>query len=275
MNFPLENCIVADLHFSAPQVQKLLQFPHLLTYVLLDLQLLEKEINKLGKERAIASNLSGEELDLLSKFASAKRKREWTGGRFAAKYATKRLLEQIESQKNVMDWSSHIISVAENGRPFLSVNKENTTRSLPDISISHSASMAAAMAVYKGYCGVDIQKVTPQVIKVSDRFCTHDEKQILQDFFPVESEKQAAPLTKLWAAKEALRKASSLGSLPGFLELELIEITADQLQKEAGLWGFIFNWKNPAGSVYEKCRVAVTHKEDYALALTARSDTVG
>ena len=85
----------------------------------------------------------------------------------------------------------------------------------------------------------------------------------------MESEKQAAPLTKLWAAKEALRKASSLGSLPGFLELELIEITADQLQKEAGLWGFIFNWKNPAGSAYEKCRVAVAHKEDYALALTA------
>lgn len=274
MDFPLENCIVADLHFSAPQVQKLLQYPHLLTYVLLDLQLLEKEINKLGKERVTASSLSGEELSLLSKFTSAKRKREWTGGRFAAKYATKRLLEQTESQKNVMDWSSHIISVAENGRPFLSANKENTAQSLPDISISHSASMAAAMAAHKGYCGVDIQKVTPQVIKVSDRFCTHDEKHILQNFFSVESEKQAAPLTKLWAAKEALRKAFSLSSLPGFLELELIEITADQLQKEAGLWGFIFNWKNPAGSAYEKCRVAVTHKEDYALALTARSDTL-
>ena len=275
MDFPLENCIVADLHFAAPQVQKLLQYPHLLTYVLLDLQLLEKEINKQGKERAIASNLSGEEMDLLSKFTSAKRKREWTGGRFAAKYATARLLEQIESQKNVMDWSSHIISVAENGRPYLAVNKENPTQSLPDISISHSASMAAAMAVYKGYCGLDIQKVTPQVIKVSDRFCTHDEKQILQDFFPVESEKKAVPLTKLWSAKEALRKAYSLGSLPGFLELELIEITADQLQKKADLWGFIFNWKNPAGSAYEKCRVAVTHKEDYALALTARDDNVG
>ena len=37
------------------------------------------------------------------------------------------------------------LSLDENGRPFLSVNKENTTQSLPDISISHSASMAAAM----------------------------------------------------------------------------------------------------------------------------------
>ena len=71
MDFSLENCIVADLHFSAPQVQKLLQYQHLLTYVLLDLQLLEKKINKLGEEKAIAYNFSREELDLLSKFASA------------------------------------------------------------------------------------------------------------------------------------------------------------------------------------------------------------
>ncbi|MEN8233135.1 MAG: 4'-phosphopantetheinyl transferase superfamily protein [Thermodesulfobacteriota bacterium] len=274
MDFPLENCIVADLHFSAPQVQKLLQYQHLLTYVLLDLQLLEKEINKLGEEKALANNLSREELDLLSKFASAKRKREWLGGRFAAKYTAAQLLEQIESQKNAMHWSSYSIIADENGRPFLSVNKENTTQSLPDISISHSASMAAAMAVYKGYCGVDIQKVTPRVIKVSDRFCTHDEKQILQDFFSVEPEKQAAPLTKLWAAKEALRKASYMSLLPGFLELELIEIT-NPLQKKSGPWGFIFNWKNPGGPSHKECRVAVAHIEDYALALTARGDTVG
>ena len=275
MDFPLENCIVADLHFSAPQVQKLLQYPYLLTYVLLDLQLLEKEIIKLGEEKATACNLSKGELDLLSKFSSAKRKREWTGGRFAAKYATARLLAQIESQKNVLPWSSHIISAAENGRPFLSVNKEDATQPLPDISISHSASMAAAMAVYKGYCGVDIQKVSPRVIKVSDRFCSQEEKQILQNFFPVEPAKLALPMTKLWAAKEALRKASSPGSLSGFLEFELIEITAYSLQKEVDFWGFIFNWNNPAGSEYEKCRVAVTLREDYALALTVMSDIVG
>jgi phosphopantetheinyl transferase len=274
MDFSLENSIVENQHFSVPQVQEMLQYPHILTYVLLDLQLLEQEVNKAGEERIIANNLSRGELDQLGKFALAKRKREWIGGRFAAKFATKRLLEQIKFPKNVRHWSGYTIIVDENGRPFLQADKENIA--LPvDISISHSASMAATMAVQKGYCGIDIQKVTPQIFKVKDRFCTHGEKQVLEDFFPVGPEQQAAPLTKLWAAKEALRKASNLSSLPGFLELQLIEIKTDTLQKESGPWGFIFNWQTPAGLAHKKCTVAVTCiEEDYALALTVRGDTV-
>jgi len=274
MDIPLENCIIADQAFSLPQVQELLQYPHLLTCVLLDLRLLEEEINKLGEGKAISCNLSGEELDQLSIFTWAKRKREWIGGRFAAKYATAQLLQQIKSQKKGIHWSNHIIITDENGRPFLSASSENATQPLPDISISHSASMAAAMAVHKGSCGVDVQRVTPKVNKVSDRFCTHGEKQILQEFFPVVPEQQAAALTKLWAAKEALKKASSMSSLPGFLELELFEITSDPLHRKSGPWGFIFNWKNSAEITHKKCRVAVTQIEDYALALTAKGDIV-
>ena len=273
MELPLKNCVIADQAFSLPQVQELLQYPHLLTYILLDLRLLEEEINRRGEERAVTCNLSREELALLSIFTMAKRKREWIGGRFAAKYATAQLLEQVQSQKKGLHWSSHSIITAENGRPFLSASNKSAT--LPcDISISHSASMAAAMAVHKGYCGIDVQRVTPKVNKVSDRFCTYGEKQILQELFPEAPEQQAVPLTKLWAAKEALRKVSSMSSLPGFLELELFEITSDPLQKKSGPWGFIFNWKNSAGITHKKCRVAVTHIEDYALALTARDDTV-
>ena len=272
MEFPIENCIVAGQHFSGPRVQELLQYPHMLTWVLLDLQLLEKEASKSGEEGAIAGNLSREELERLSTFTLAKRKREWLGGRFAAKYATKQLLQQIGSPKNVLPWSSHTILADENGRPFLSVTGENTTQHC-DISISHSESMAAAMATHKGYCGIDIQKVTPKVIKVRDRFCTLGEKTILEDFFPAGPEQQAAPLTKLWAAKEALRKVSHLRLLPGFLDLELIEISADPLQKKSGPWGFVFNWKNSGGLAHKKCIVTIIHADDYALALTARSDT--
>jgi len=276
MDFPIEKCMVAGQHFSAPPLQKLLQYPHLLTCVLLDLQLLEEKINNLGRKEVTACNLSSKELSLLGKLTSDKRKREWLGGRFAAKYAIAQLLEQVAPPRNIMHWSSNIIIADENGRPFLSTSKGNITHiPTPDISISHSDSMAAAMAVHKGYCGIDIQKVTPKVIKVSDRFCTHAEKQILQDFFPMEIEKQAVPLTKLWAAKETLRKASNMSSLPGFLELELIEITTAPLDIKSGPWGFIFNWKNAGGLTNKKCAVAVAQMEDYALALTARDDTVG
>ena len=218
-------------------------------------------------------NLSREELDLLSSFTLAKRKREWLGGRFAAKYAATRLLNQIESPKNVLHWSKYIVTADENGRPLLSTSNENIAQP-GDVSISHSASMAAAMAVHKGYCGIDIQKITPKVFKVNDRFCTHDEKQILEDFFSLGPENQANYLTKLWAAKEALRKVSNKTSLPGFLELELNEITSGPLQKKSGPWVFIFTWKNPAGLTRKKYRVAISHIEDYALALTARDDIV-
>jgi len=276
MDFPLKNCIIADQCFSIPQVQELLQYPHLLTYVQIDLKLLEEEISKLGEKKAITCSLSREEKDLLSTLSLDKRRKEWLGGRFAAKYATAGLFEQVESQKHDMHWSRYAIIVDKNGRPYLSANNKNAAHlTMPDISISHSGSLAVAMAAQKGFCGVDIQNVTQKVFKVSDRYCSHNEKQILEKFFPVEPEKQAAPLTKLWAAKEALRKVSAMNSLPGFLELELIEITTAPLQKESGPWGFIFNWKNSAGLTHKKCTVAVTHIEDYALALTARGDTLG
>lgn len=273
MDLQIKKCITANPQLPVPRVAELLHYNHSLTYVLLNLQLLEEEMDKLGEETAAVSHLSEEELVQFDKFASPKRKREWLGGRFAAKHATAKLLERTKSQDNDMHWSGYIIMADKNGRPFLSANKRNPENTC-DISISHSASMAAAMAVNKGYCGVDIQQVSPQVIKVRERFCTNKEKKILQDFFSVEPEEQAVPLTKLWAAKEALRKASFLDSLPGFLELKLIEITAAPLQKNAGLWGFIFNCKNPAGSTHDICRVAVSPIEDYVLALTVRDDTV-
>jgi len=267
MDLQIEKCIIANRRLPDPMVAEILRYRHSLTFVLLDLRLLE---DKLDQETAAVSYLSEEELAQLSKFTSSKRTREWLGGRIAAKLATARLLEQVGFEDNDVDWSGHIIMTDKNGRPFLSANKGNPTNSV-DISISHSGSMAAAMAVAKGCCGVDIQNVSPQVIKVSERFCTEKEKKVLQAFLPVESDNLAISLTKLWSAKEALRKASLLDSLPGFLELELIEITNESAYRETDLWRFVFKWKKPAGSVHEICSVAVSHFEDYALALTVRN----
>jgi len=272
MDLQIEKCITTNRKLPAPMVAKLLSYGHSLTFVLLDLKLLEEKMNRLGTEKTAASCLSGEELLRLSRFTSPKRKREWLGGRIAAKLAAARLLEQVESEDNSVDWYGHIIMVDKNGRPFLSVNNWNPASSV-DISISHSGSVAAALAVDNGYCGVDIQKVSEQAIKVSERFCTHKEKKILQAFFPVGADNQAIPLTKLWAAKEALRKASLLDSLPGFLELELIEITEEPVYKKTDLRRFVFKWKKPAGSIHEICSVAVTHIENYALAFTVRHFT--
>jgi phosphopantetheinyl transferase (holo-ACP synthase) len=269
MNFTLEKCMVEVSHLSVSGMREILRYSHLMTCVLLDLRLLDGEVKKLGKDKIITSSLSGQEVVLLDKFTSAKRQKEWIGGRFAAKYATAKLLKQGDPQQNI-SWSSLIIDADENSRPFLSSGNDEPGNTMPDISISHSGSMAAAMAIEKGLCGIDIQQVTPKIMKVRNRFCTREELKILEKSFSMEPE---TPLTLLWAAKETLRKASNLDSLPGFMELQLLEITTDPSAIKSGPWCFILNWKN-AGGAKNKCTVAVTQIEDYALALTVRDDTV-
>ena len=98
MDLQIEQCITDNNGLPAQMVTKLLGYRHSLTYVLIDLQLLEEKITKPGKETAAESYLSGEELGRLSKFTSPKRKLEWLGGRFVAKLATARLFEQVESE---------------------------------------------------------------------------------------------------------------------------------------------------------------------------------
>ena len=163
----------------------------------------------------------------------------------------------------------------KNGRPFLAAATKK--EALPDISISHSGDLAAAMAVSRGLCGIDIQKITDRVVKVRNRFCSPNEEHLIQSFFKTFRAEQSSALTKLWAAKEALRKAAAIDALPGFLELELTGITTASPHTAAPPYQFTFLWKHMDmhGSEFdEKCCVAVSHFADYALALTARDDTV-
>lgn len=276
MNFPFENCIVATPHLSVSRIQELLQFPHALAWVMLDLRLLEDKIGDIRREQEITSCLSGVELDLLNRLSSGKRKREWLGGRFAAKYVAARLLENTEPRGKTTAWFSHNIAADEHGRPFiLTSGKDASPLAMPDISISHSGSLAAAMAVHRGYCGIDIQVITPKVLKVSERFCTSSEEQLLQEYSPGEHENRTPLLTELWAAKEVLRKASNMDSLPGFMEMELIEIVPTGQETKSGPRCFVFSWKNSGTLAPHKCNVAVIRMENYVLAFTARDGSLG
>lgn len=276
MGLQIENCIVADQGFSAVQVQELLQYPFPVTAILLDIQLLAQKMNRLGQEYFITQYLSGKEQKRLREFSSEKRKKEWLSGRIAAKHAAVRLLEQSSGyQNNSLHWHDYSIIADENGRPSLAVNNDTMIHmNLPDISISHSASMAAAMAVGKGFCGIDIQKIVPKVIKVQERFCSPAEKQILQAYFCMQPEEETAALAKLWAAKEALRKVSNLKSLPGFMELELVAIQKKSPHGKSASWVFTLSWEHTGDPATNKHHVAITLVKDYALALTASDDTV-
>ena len=273
MDFPFQNCIVSAENLSVSRARELLGYKHGMAHILLDMQRLEEEMQKLGEIKVVASYLSKLEQEHLARFTSGKRKREWLGGRFAAKYIAAEVLSQ---NGNTLPWSSLAIAADENGRPFLA--PDNKSSAFPDISISHSGDLAAAMAVSKGYCGVDIQKITDRVVKVRKRFCTSNEVHIVQSFAGTPQENNSSVLTKLWAAKEALRKVANTKSLPGFLELELTEILQKSSQENLGPWKFFFIWKYSdinGTPVTEKCSAAVTISADYALALTTRDDTLG
>ena len=271
MDFPLQNCIVPDANLAVPQVRELLDYNHALAFILLDMQKMQKEMLKPAWQNVVARYLSALELAHLGKYSLEKRRQEWLAGRFAAKYAAAGVLMQGGNTPHLLHLA---ISTDENGRPFLAANEN---RLLPDISISHSTNLAAAMAVSKGRCGIDIQKVTDRVVKVRERFCTSNEAGIIQSFFNTPRDKQSSVLTKLWAAKEALRKVADRIPLPGFLELELTEIRANPFYMDSAPWKFVFLCKQKgldANPVTENCSVAVSLVADYALALAARSATV-
>jgi len=265
MDFPFENCIVANESFSSLQAREFLQYQHDMAYILLDLE------NSVETKTA-ANYLSSREQEYLGRFASDKRKKEWLGGRFAAKYAAARVLLQ---SNNPLDWSNLTVIADEKGRPFLVADTKEAV--LPDISISHSGGLAAAMAVSKGLCGIDIQQITARVDKVRERFCSPGDERILGSFFNASFAEPTPVLTKLWAAKEALRKVANSSPLPGFMELELHEIIASSSHGGPASWKFIFTSKqirSPGKPRAEKSSVAVSLIADYALALTTRNDTV-
>ena len=268
----IENCLVAAEPLSAFPPGKLLQYPHPVKIVLLDIETLARQTEFQGWEYVITKFLSGQEQLAMRAFTSEKRRIEWLGGRIAAKYVTVRLFEQ---EGDILHFPDIRVSAAKNGRPFLSVSKRIRRQGdIPDISISHSGSMAAAMASRKEFCGIDIQKITPKVIKVQERFCTPSEKLILQGPCPCRPEMAATMLTKLWAAKEALRKASTREPLPGFLEMRLLEIQEAPSHMAATSWIFVCNVHHGGTPANRQYRVFITVVKDYILAVTAGNDTL-
>jgi phosphopantetheinyl transferase len=268
MDLPFANCIVPVEPFSTPQLQELLEYDHGLIFILIDLQKLDHELRTLGFEKAAAQYLAPGEIQYLRRISSEKRRREWLGGRLAAKFAAARMLGQSEYD---LPWPDLPIAVDEKGRPFLAADLAGGNA--PDISISHSADLAAAMAVDKGLCGIDIQKLTTRIFKVHERFCTVGEERILHSFYRTNIVTDTAVLTRLWAAKESLRKTANRNHLPGFLELELAAIKDGLRCKESGAAKFIFNWPHSntkTTPVVEQHCVAVSLMADYALALAVR-----
>ena len=221
-------------------------------------------LTELEQEQAV-SCLTPAELKRFAQFTYPKRKLEWLGGRMAAKYAAMSAAT-VQDIDAVPQWLALEVAAATDGRPFI-LAADNPGRVLPDISISHSHGLAAAMAAVHGRCGVDIQKVTPSVIKIQKKFAAPAEVDILHDL--AGSGPEASQLTLLWAAKEALKKAIGTRALPGFLGVKLSGAATDK-DGEVGNY-FIFDFNLPdstASRTLDTYSVAALFYEEHVLAFT-------
>jgi len=170
------------------------------------------EIDKLptmddpGRQHRL-SWLSCAEKEHLQQFRFPKRYREWLGGRIAAKCC---LLHGAQPQPSSPEEFS--ILPDSYGRP--TVTSTASGESIEQcVSISHSQRYAVAICS-PSTCGIDIQQITPRILRVQQR-CTN-QKEVALVTQTVQKDK-ATILTLIWAVKEAVKK-HKLSTEPGIFE---------------------------------------------------------
>ena len=160
--------------------------------------------------------LTENEQQLLNKYTLPKRRNEWLAGRLCAKIASACWFGTSQPVR----YNTVEIANQESGRPYLKLTEEDTAQPLPDISISHSGEYAGALCA-SGYCGIDIQEPNKTLQRVLEKYCHNSESALLENLDSLETLQR---LNVLWTAKEAIRKAMSHKSLPGFLEITLEDV---------------------------------------------------
>jgi 4'-phosphopantetheinyl transferase EntD len=176
---------------------------------LVDLDLLQEEVAE--------TLLSDAEQDYAQRFRHPKRRREWLGGRMAAKAALLTLREPGEFQRLTVLPNEH-------GRPTVS---GLTERGL-SLSITHSGRYAAALAARGMSCGLDLQKISDSLPALTDYFASPAELRLLADQLDIGSHE--ARLTMLWTMKEAVKKSMFSDQPAIFSGIALERITVAQEQ---------------------------------------------
>lgn len=124
--------------------------------------------------------LTNEEKIYLQKIKNDKRKKEWL--------ITRKI---IQSELG----SNAIIEYEESGRPYLKNYNE-------EISVSHSKEFVAIIIHSNKRVGLDIETISPRVLKVQHKYLTDEELAFFSE------DKRLEYCSTLWAAKEALFKIS-------------------------------------------------------------------
>lgn len=195
------------------------------TLSLVDLDLIEQAVQR--DEAALRQQvLSAAERRYFQRFKYIKRKKEWLGGRIAAKAA-------ILASLSAADQDMRAITILPNkhGRPVVEELPAclSGRESRPVISLSHSNGFAAALAREeqkegaraKSSCGIDLQEISTKLAGLTDHFATNAELQLLAEQAGCDEDTR---LTMLWTVKEALKKALLHDQSVIFSATELREI---------------------------------------------------
>ena len=193
-----------------------------------------------------ADFLMPDELREWQSFTSAKRKREWLGGRLCAYGCARQLIRSW--QNSTRNWR---LANAEDGCPLWQGDIPEILRETR-ISISHGGGYALALMA-RLPVGADVQPRQAKVERVAGQFAHPEEKDILARL--ASGENSLTRLTLLWSAKESLRKAAV--GLPAFLDMRLVDG-----RRENDGWGLTLTWQKGA----REATVAALLYDDHAFA---------
>ena len=187
---------------------------------LVDLEQVEHLLDS-GDRLLLSLILSPAEQNYFQRFSYMKRKREWLGGRLAAKVS---LLYPSDLQQ----LGQLTILPDTHGRPVVDW-QESSPVPVPAISITHSNRFAAALTAPEPACGIDLQEISPKLPGLTDRFTSKREMELMAAV----QEDELTGLTMLWSAKEAVKK-SILHDQPSVfsgIKVEQITVVADHCRQ--------------------------------------------
>lgn len=162
---------------------------------LIDLGQLSQQLNSGDEEEILSCLLTYQEQQLYAGFSYPKRRVEWLGGRLAAKCA----LGQLLGGHTQVPCNTVSILPDIHGKPVVSFSFRPLEEA--NVSISHSVDYATAIASKSGNCGIDIQCSSERLLRVQERFASHQELAFLGD-----ERDRLTRLAILWTAKEAMKK---------------------------------------------------------------------
>ena len=227
------------------------------TLTLVDLNLIEQAVER-NEPQLLQQILSTAEQAYFQRFKYIKRKKEWLGGRIAAKAA---LLAPLPSHAH--DLTSITLLPNKHGRPLIEEIPASLSvlQAKPAISLSHSDDFAVALARLnsRSSCGVDLQKISTKLTGLTSHFATDRELQLLTEQADCDVDTR---LTMLWTVKEALKKALLHDQSVIFSETELHELT----RLNESVWRFTC-------VVQEKSQSVLVHSlSPYILSFTEEAD---